>query len=151
MRRLRIVVLLVGTFVAIGAALVAAAAAAPQTRAGYVLIRHPGNPVEAVDRQFIEDAFLKRKTTWPTGVAIRPVDLAPSSPLRRQFSDEVLRRPVDAVRSYWQQRLFAGRDLPPPEVAGDDEVVRFVLREKGAIGYVSGSAALQGTRPLNVK
>ena len=126
-------------------------AAQSTPRGGYQIIRNPGNPVEAVERQFLEDAFLKKKTVWPNGAAIRPVDLAPASVARRQFSDEVLRRPVDAIRSYWQQRIFAGRELPPPELGTDAEVVRFVLRERGAIGYVSNGAVLDGAKPLTIK
>jgi hypothetical protein len=128
------------------------AAASPSTsRAGYQIIRNPDNPVDAVDRQFLLDAFLKRKTSWPSGAVIRPVDLAPASPARRQFSDEVLRRPVEAIRSYWQQRIFAGRELPPPEFETDADVVRFVLRERGAVGYVSSAADLNGAKVLIIK
>lgn len=127
------------------------AVAGQSGRGGYQVIRNPDNPIEAVDRQFLEDAFLKKKTTWPDGAAIRPVDLAPASTARRQFSDDVLRRPVDAIRSYWQQRIFAGRELPPPEFGNDAEVVRFVLKERGAVGYVSNGAALNGAKPLTVK
>jgi hypothetical protein len=141
-----------------GAALVVAAlcggwvaVAAQSGRGGYQVIRNPDNPIDAVDRQFLEDAFLKKKTVWPDGATVRPVDLAPASTARRQFSDDVLRRPVDAIRNYWQQRIFAGRELPPPELGSDAEVVRFVLRERGAVGYVSNGTALNGTKPLTVK
>jgi ABC-type phosphate transport system substrate-binding protein len=127
------------------------AVAGQSGRGGYQVIRNPDNPIETVDRQFLKDAFLKKKTTWPDGAAIRPVDLAPASTTRHQFSDDVLRRPVDAIRSYWQQRIFAGRELPPPELGNDAEVVRFVLRERGAVGYVSNEAALNGAKPLTVK
>jgi ABC-type phosphate transport system substrate-binding protein len=135
----------------ISAGLVTVAAASPSNRAGFQIIRNPDNPIDAVDRKFLEDAFLKKKTMWPGGATIHPVDLAPGAPARRQFSDEVLRRPVDAIRSYWQQRIFAGRELPPPELETDADVVRFVLRERGAVGYVSHAAALNGAKVLNVK
>jgi ABC-type phosphate transport system substrate-binding protein len=137
--------------VALFAAAFLAQAAAPPRAAAYRIICHPSNPDDLPTRQFLEDAFLKRTTRWPSGEKIRPVDLAPSSPVRRQFSDEVLRRPVEAVRSYWQQRIFAGRELPPPEVDDDEEVVKFVLRHPGAVGYVSGGASLGGVKVLTVK
>ena len=46
---------------------------------------------------------------------IRPVDLRPNAATRRLFSERMLRRSVAAVRSYWQQRIFSGRGVPPPE------------------------------------
>jgi ABC-type phosphate transport system substrate-binding protein len=117
----------------------------------YRIICHPDNPIATADRQFVGDLFLKKINTWPTGEASRPVDLAPGSPVRRAFTEEVLRRPVEAVRSYWQQRIFAGRDLPPPELDSDDAVVKYVLKHRGAIGYVSGQAALGGAKVLTIR
>jgi ABC-type phosphate transport system substrate-binding protein len=137
--------------VAVATVCLALTAVATLPRVTYYVIRNPNNPVQSVDRQFLQDAFLKKKTTWPDGLPLRPIDLAPSTPVRQQFSEEVLRRPVDAVRSYWQQRIFAGRELPPVEVDRDDEVVSFVLHNKGAIGYVSGSATLNGVKILSIK
>jgi ABC-type phosphate transport system substrate-binding protein len=142
---------LAGLVLSAGLLAVAVAATPATSRGGFQIIRNPENPIDSVDRQFIEDAFLKKKTTWPGGGTIRPVDLAPDSAARRHFSDEVLRRPVAAIRSYWQQRIFAGRELPPPELETDAAVIRFVLRERGAIGYVSTAAALNGAKALNIK
>ncbi len=117
----------------------------------FIIIVHPSNESTAVERSFLEEAFLKKITQWPSGEVIRPVDLGPSSPVRRKFSEQILNRSVEAVKGYWQQRIFSGRDTPPPELETDDDVVAFVLKHEGGIGYVSGAAALHGARPLGVK
>jgi ABC-type phosphate transport system substrate-binding protein len=117
----------------------------------YLVIVHSSNPTAGVERKFLQDVFLKKTTTWPSGDLIRPVDLAPSSPIRRQFTEDVLRRSVEAVRSYWQQRIFSGRDLPPPELDSDEDVVRYVLKYDGAVGYVSSGAPLNGSKVLAVR
>jgi ABC-type phosphate transport system substrate-binding protein len=117
----------------------------------YQVVVHPNNPTSTVDRGLLEDAFLKKITTWPTGELIRPVDLAPGSPVRRKFTEDVLKRSVEAVRGYWQQRIFSGRDVPPPELDTDDDVVRYVLKYEGGVGYVSGGAALNGSKVLSVR
>ena len=44
---------------------------------------------------------------------------------------------------YWQQRIFSGRDVPPPEFELDREVVEYVLKHAGAIGYVPLPANIQ--------
>jgi ABC-type phosphate transport system substrate-binding protein len=117
----------------------------------FQVIVNPSNEVAAVDRGFVEDAFLKKITTWPSGEVIRPVDLAPDSPVRRAFSHDVLNRSVEAVKGYWQQRIFSGRDVPPPEFGTDEEIVSFVLKHPGGIGYVSGTAKLNGCRVVVVR
>jgi ABC-type phosphate transport system substrate-binding protein len=117
----------------------------------YQVIVHPGNPVTSVDRSFLEDAFLKKIVHWPSDETIHPVDLGPGSPTRHAFSQSVLRRSVDAVKGYWQQRIFSGRDVPPPELDSDDEVVRYVLKYGGAVGYVSGTANIGGAKAVTVR
>lgn len=115
------------------------------------VIVNPRNSVISVDRKFLADAFFKRVTRWGHLEAIRPVDLRPDAPARLAFSEAVLRRSVAAVKTYWQQAVFAGRDVPPPELETEDEVVRFVLRNPGAVGYVSGAANIGNARVLPVK
>jgi hypothetical protein len=115
------------------------------------LIVNPANGATAVERRFVLEAFLKKTTRWPDGSLIRPVDENAESTSRQRFSDELLGRSVSAVKSYWQQAVFAGRDLPPPELDSDDDVVRYVLRYAGAIGYVSGVANIERVKVLSVR
>jgi ABC-type phosphate transport system substrate-binding protein len=115
------------------------------------VIVNPNNPAVALDRKFLADAFLKKTTRWPGGEVVRPVDLRPDSPVRRRFSEDVLGRSIAAVKSYWQQLIFSGRAIPPPELDSDEEVLRYVGRHPGAVGYVSGTAELRGVKAVNVK
>jgi ABC-type phosphate transport system substrate-binding protein len=113
---------------------------------GFRIIVNPDNPVTSVDRRFLADVYLKKATRWPNDEAIRPIDLGPSSPARRAFSDDVLKRSVSAIKSYWQQMVFSGRGVPPPELDNDGEVVKFVLKNRGAVGYVSGGSDVAGAK-----
>jgi ABC-type phosphate transport system substrate-binding protein len=119
--------------------------------AAFRVIVNPRNLTGSVDRKFLAQAFLKKTTQWPSGDVIKPVDLAADSPLRRAFVEEVLGRSVAAVKSYWQQMIFSGRGVPPPELESEEAVIRYVLRTPGAVGYVSAGADLHGARALPVR
>jgi len=119
--------------------------------AAFRVVANAGQAVGVVDRRFVADAFLKKTTRWPDGGLIRPVDLGPASGVRERFSEDVLGRSVAAVKSYWQQLVFSGRGLPPPELDGDDEVVSYVVSHAGAIGYVSPSANIERVRLLTLR
>jgi ABC-type phosphate transport system substrate-binding protein len=129
----------------------APAVSAPAEVPAYVVIVNPGNRNQSLARKFVADAFLKKTSRWPNGETIRPVDLSSESGARERFSQDVLKRSVAAVRSYWQQSIFAGRDVPPPELASDEEIVRYVLKHGGAIGYVSGGANLGETKVVKIQ
>ena len=143
---------IVVTVTCVSIALAAAASAEqPDPANGYRIIVHPANPLTSVDPRFLEDAFLKKVTRWTSGKVIRPADIGASSAARASFSKEVLNRSVAAVRAYWQQRIFSGADVPPPEFDRNEDVVAYVLQHEGAVGYVSGSANLGVAKTVAVR
>lgn len=117
----------------------------------YRVIVNSKNPVSSVEREFLRDAFLKKSRYWSDRSAIRPVDLHAHSTVRKDFSADVVGRSVSAVKAYWRQRVFSGQDVPPPEAANDAEVIGYVRRNEGALGYVSATAALDGVKVVSVR
>lgn len=115
-----------------------------------VVIVHPQNASGSLSKEFLRQAFLKQVTRWEDDETIRPVDLPASSGARRRFSEHILGRSVEAVKSYWQQRIFSGRDIPPPELTSDEAVVGYVKEHPGAIGYVSSGAELRAAKVVAV-
>jgi hypothetical protein len=141
-------VLLFGLFLGLGSSSrVADASDAAELK----VITHPSNAARGVEKGFLADAFLKKVTRWPSGETIRPLDQRPDTAVRRSFSRGILKRTVAAVRSYWQQRIFSGRDVPPPELDSDASVIAYVERTPGAVGYVSSGAKLGSSRELQVQ
>ncbi|RKH64828.1 hypothetical protein D7V93_06775 [Corallococcus llansteffanensis] len=136
--------LLCGLFVLFAAP---AQGAAPVT---YKVVVHPSNPVTEVGRAQIAQLFLKKTTQWESGVAAMPVDLSDSSPVRAAFCDEVLKRSLPAVRAFWQQRIFSGRDVPPPELPSETDVLAFVRANPGAVGYVAVGTPTPGLKVIAI-
>lgn len=115
------------------------------------VIVNADNRITKVSKQFIADAFLKKRTRWGDDSAIQPVDLGQKNAVRSRFTRTYLDRDVSAVRRYWAQLVFSGRGVPPPEVGSEDDVVEYVAKNPGAIGYVSASAQLEGVKAVNVE
>jgi ABC-type phosphate transport system substrate-binding protein len=117
----------------------------------YKLIVHPKNATRSLPRRFVAEAFLKKISEWPDGEAIAPVDLSSDSSVRRAFVEEVFERTTPAIRSYWQQMIFSGRGVPPPELESDDAVIRYVTHHRGAIGYVSARADIGDAKVVDLE
>lgn len=126
-------------------------AAAPAPAQPFVVVVNPDAPVSTLSRDALSRIFLKKVMWWEGGVPMRPVDRTYDSPIREQFSDRIIRRSVRAVRSHWQQAIFSGQETPPPVFSTDDEVIAYVKRTPGAIGYVSPQAPLDGVRALRIE
>jgi len=117
---------------------------------GYQVIVHAGNPVESLDASDISDYLLKKRSKWPDGTSVAPVDLADDSKVREAFSLDVHKRSTDKITLYWQRQIFSGRDVPPPKLATDADVVSYVASHRGAIGYVSANARAAGVKKVEV-
>ncbi|RKH66193.1 hypothetical protein D7X96_22100 [Corallococcus interemptor] len=116
----------------------------------YKVVVHPDNPVNELSRARLSQLFFKKSTQWDSGVTAMPVDLNDSSPVRAAFCDEVLKRSLPAVRAFWQQRIFSGRDVPPPELPSDADVLAYVRANPGAVGYVPASTPTPGLKVITL-
>ena len=118
---------------------------------GYKVVVNPGNPITAVDRSFLREAYLRRASDWTTGEPIRPIDLATRFAVRERFAADVLRKTPAQLKRYWNQQIFSGKGVPPPEAESPAAAVAYVLGNPGAIAYVpldadTGRAKIIGVR-----
>lgn len=105
--------------------------------AEFKVIAHPDLGEQTLSRKTVSKMFLKQIRSWKNGERIKPVDLHPKSKARARFSREVHNKSVGAIKAYWQQKVFTGAGVPPPEKPSDEAVVAYVLQTEGAIGYVA--------------
>lgn len=129
------------------AALAASTAAwLPAARAAgsVVLIGHPGIP--RIDMATVQRLYLGRAIEV-AGSPVTVVALPSGSPVRAQFLASWLQSDEERYRAYWTVRRHIGRGTPPPELATPAELIDYVQRTPGAIGYID---AAQVTPGLNV-
>jgi ABC-type phosphate transport system substrate-binding protein len=118
----------------------------------FTIIVNASNPVASLPRDDVAKLFLKKTVTWSSGQAVAPVELPATAKARVDFARDVLNKSVGQVKSYWQQQIFSGRDVPPPEKQTENDVVAFVRSNPGAIGYVSKGVDIgRGVKPLAVQ
>ena len=119
--------------------------------ASFKVVVNDSNPATAMSKTEISRLLLKKTTRWERGNKVEPVDQLPKSSVRVAFSQAVLGKDVDKIKSYWQAQLFSGKASAPPELASDADILDYVRRNAGAIGYVSKSASLgDGVKVLEV-
>jgi ABC-type phosphate transport system substrate-binding protein len=117
----------------------------------FQIIVNPANHIDSVDRTFLSNAYLKKVATWSNDWTVRPVQLSRRFPLREQFTREILKKSPSQLRSYWNRQIFTGKAVPPPELESEEEVIRYVLANKGAIGYLAAGANPRGAKIVRLK
>ena len=126
-------------------------ALADDAEPSFKIVAHPDNPTVKMSRRVLASLFLKQVTRWDDGEAARPVDLRADSGTRRRFSESVLNRSVAAVKNYWQQRIFSGSGVPPPELETEHAVVAYVTKHRGGVGSVSTTTDTGNARLIRLE
>lgn len=108
----------------------------------FKVIVNAKNPGAQVRRADLATLFLNRQARWGHGPYAAAVDRSAQAPIREAFSTRVLGKSVLAVKNYWQQKILNDRQLPPPVKDSDEDVIAYVAKEEGGVGYVSAEASL---------
>jgi ABC-type phosphate transport system substrate-binding protein len=137
---------------AITALFVVAFATAPRAADHtYKVIVHPDNPITDVQRDFLRNAYLKKARAWSDGATVRPIDMAPKAAVRDRFTRDVLKKSPAQLKNYWNQQIFSGKALPPPEAKTPEEVIAYVLANPGAVGYLPSDVDAGGAKVVGIK
>lgn len=119
--------------------------------AGYRVVVNVANPAGSMEKSDVARMFLKKLTRWPNGEAARPIDLPDTSRVRERFTKGVLGKPVSAITAYWQQQIFAGREVPPLTKASEAEVLAYVKANPTAIGYLAPESVSGDVKVLTIR
>jgi hypothetical protein len=136
----------------------ARAAAAQRTPASapaeqqFLVIVGEKSPLTIVRREQLSQIFLKKEKALPGGREAMPVDIVGHGKVRIAFSNAVHKRSLVAIDNYWSQQIFNGKDVPPPAMARESDIVAFVRGNPDAVGYVSPTTELgPGIRVVRVE
>jgi hypothetical protein len=96
------------------------------------------NPVTQLSISEVRIYWMRRpKKRWETtDHAIKPVDYKSDMAARKRFYKNVLRLTESDVDAYFVARQYQSGEAPPAVFGSEEEVIRYVSTEAGAIGFV---------------
>jgi len=113
------------------------------------VIANPTVSANAVSSGDLQSVFLLDKDSLG-GSHVEPV-LARGGPAHDAFLKEYIGKDDPALHAYYRSLVFTCKGLMPKFFDTDAEVVAYVARTKGAVGYVSNGASTAGVKVLSVK
>jgi len=121
-----------------------------QALAGNVkVIANPSVKAEAISAREVKSVFLEERNSLRDGTHVEPV-LAKNGPAHAAFLKDYLGQDDDALQNYYRSLVFTGKGSIPKTLHSDEEVVAYVAKTRGAIGYVSSNAPVDGVKTLAV-
>jgi hypothetical protein len=124
-------------------------ASSPIFAADVKVIANPSVSATSVSSGDIQSVFLLDKDSLG-GSHVQPV-LVKGGAAHEAFLKEYLGKNDSALQAFYRSLVFTGKASMPKSVANDAEVVAYVAKTKGAVGYVSAAASTEGVKTLEVK
>jgi len=112
------------------------------------VIANPSLHADSISASELRSVFLEERTSLG-GEHVEPV-LAKSGLAHEFFLRQYLRLSDADLQTYYRSLVFTGRGSTPKALNSDAEVVAWVAKTRGAIGYVSADARGDGVRTLVV-
>jgi hypothetical protein len=104
----------------------------------------------AVSLDEVKRVFLITKTSLADGTHVEPV-IATSGAAHEAFLKEYLGKTDAALQTYYRSLVFTGKGSMPKALPSEADVVAYVSKTKGAIGYVSAGTNVSGVKVLDLK
>jgi TonB family protein len=113
------------------------------------VIANPNIKPDSISADELRRVFLEETISLADGTHVEPV-LRKSGPIHEAFLREYLGKTNDDLQTYYRSLVFAGRASMPKELGSDADVVVYVTKTRGAIGYVSAEADTGSVKVLEV-
>jgi len=110
-----------------------------ESRADVVVIANPRSGIDRLSRDEVINIFLGRFRQLPSGLSVQPVDLPATQPEKAIFYLRLVNKDLSEINAYWSRLVFSGRTSPPVQAKSTDDLLDFIAKTPGAIGYVERS------------
>jgi TonB family protein len=113
------------------------------------VVANPSVRASSISIAELRTVFLLQRKTLIEGSSVEPV-IGRNGVTTDAFMKRYLNRDIEELRTYYQGLVFTGKGAMPKQLNSDAEMVDYVARTKGAIGYVGGSTNTVGVKVLVV-
>lgn len=104
---------------------------------------------DVISPRELQRVFLQENNSLSDGSHVEPV-LEKDGPVHKAFLRQYMGKTNDDLQTYYRALVFTGRGFMPKELSSDAEVVAYIARTRGAIGYVSAESTTEGVKTLAI-
>jgi len=114
-----------------------------------VFVVNPSVKETELSTESVRGILLGNKTSWESGNLKLVVQT--EGTLHELVIRTYTQRSTDQFDKYWKKQVFTGKGMAPAVAKTDAEVIDYVAKHTGAIGYVASVSATAAVKVLLVK
>lgn len=116
--------------------------------AAEVVIANTSLGASQVDKSTLQNLFLgKISELSGTGITVATLK---EGPVHEAFLAGYIGKNAQQFLAHWRKLVFSGQGTQPPAFTTEEDLVDFVAKTPGAIGYISDGTAHDGVKVLGV-
>ena len=104
---------------------------------------------KTISRAEIKNIFIGVVTRWPDKQKIRFAILTKADE-HEIFTKKYINKSISQFRCFWRNQVFTGQGNFPKIMSTEQDIIAYVARTKGAIGYISSSVSIENVNVLRV-
>jgi TonB family protein len=113
------------------------------------IVANPSVKADLISASELRSVFLAERDSLNDGSHVEPV-FERAGAAHETFLREFLKESNESLQSHYGALVFTGKVAMPKSFNSDAEVVAYVAKTRGAIGYVSASAGSEGVKVLEI-
>ncbi len=115
-----------------------------------IIISNKNIPETLLNKEDIKDIYLGKKISWSNNESIYLGEIEDVE-LRQIFTREYLDKTFTQYINHWRQLVFTGKGNPPYSFKTEADLIQWISKTNGAIGYISSMRSLYELKVTNVK
>ena len=112
------------------------------SRADVIIIAHQESPESSLSAKELQEIFLGKRVQWADNSTIHPATVKEDT-LHKAFLKQYIKKSPSQWLAHWKRLVFTGNGTPPRQFADQKELLDYVAKTSGAIGYIDEEAAAE--------
>jgi TonB family protein len=113
------------------------------------IVANPSVRTDSISSSELRGIFMAERNSLKDGSHVAPV-FERSGATHEAFLREVLNESAESLQSHYGALVFTGKASMPRSFNSDAEVLTYVAKTRGAIGYVSVATSADGVKVLTI-
>ncbi|MBN2105246.1 hypothetical protein JW835_14510 [bacterium] len=105
---------------------------------------------QTITEKMLKNIFLGKQTKWGNGQRVLPVMLQEGE-ARNAFIKNIIKKTPIAFKNYWNTALFTGRGVPPVAFENEEDLIHYIQKNPGAIGFISEETSAENVKVLQIE
>ena len=115
------------------------------------VVVNKGNEIKSVTLQSLQDIYARNKVSWRNNHKIFPVSMKSKLEVTQSFFEKALGKTPREIKRAWIRLTLSGASAPPKVVGSEAEVLLYVAKNEGAIGFVGVDKVNDSVKVLAVQ